>query len=136
MNIDIQKAGGILIRDRRFLVERSKGKEFFIAPGGKIEEGESPQQALVRELKEEFSIIVQESDLKEFGIFEANAAGQEHRKLKMYVFILEKWDGEPTASSEVEEIAWINSTITQNMKVGSIFEHEVMPRLKKGGLIE
>lgn len=51
--IDIHKAGGILIKDRKFLVERSKNKTFFIAPGGSIEPRETPKQALVRELKED-----------------------------------------------------------------------------------
>ncbi len=41
---DIHKAAGIIIRDKKLLVERSKGKEFFIAPGGTIEEGETPNK--------------------------------------------------------------------------------------------
>lgn len=52
----IHKAAGILIKDKKLLVEKSKNKEFFIAPGGKIEAGETPEHALVRELDEEFGI--------------------------------------------------------------------------------
>ena len=63
--INIRKAGGILISDRKFLVERSKGKNIFIAPGGSIEIGETPRQALVRELKEEFKIVAIEEDFEE-----------------------------------------------------------------------
>src|SRR4051812_20782408 len=51
--VDIHKAGGIIIRDKKLLVERSKGKDFFKTPGGSIELGETPKQALVRELLEE-----------------------------------------------------------------------------------
>ena len=133
---DIHKSGGILIRNKKLLVERSEGKEFFIAPGGSLEEGETSRQALVRELMEEFSIEVKENDFEEFGTFSAKAAGQEDKKIIMDVFIVKHWEGEPKPSSEVEEISWIDSRIPSGMKVGSIFEHEVIPRLKEKGLID
>lgn len=49
----------IVIRDGKILMERlcykdaNNGKEFFSVPGGGIEEGETPEQAAIRELKEE-----------------------------------------------------------------------------------
>jgi 8-oxo-dGTP diphosphatase len=131
--IDIHKAAGIIIRDRKLLVERSKGKEFFIAPGGSIESGETAKQALVRELKEEFQIKVQEDDFESFGTFRAEAAGQEGKVVEMEVFTVNRWLGEPTADNEVEEIAWITSD--SDLKLGSIFEHEVIPRLRVNNLI-
>ena len=134
--IDIHKAGGILIKDRKFLVERSKNKTFLIAPGGSIEEGETSKQALVRELKEEFQLTVQENDLQEFGTFYAQAAGQESKYLQMDVFIVKQWQGEIIPDNEVEEILWINSRLPMDVQIGSIFEHEVLPRLKEQNLID
>lgn len=136
MKPDIYKAAGIIIRNRKLLVERSKDKEFFISPGGSIEDGETPKQALVRELMEEFSIGVKDDDLEMFGTFWANAAGQEDKKLKMDVFIVKNYEGEPVPSSEVEELAWVASTNEQNLKLGSIFEQEVIPRLVKEGMLD
>ncbi|HEV2412730.1 MAG TPA: NUDIX domain-containing protein [Candidatus Saccharimonadales bacterium] len=133
---DIHKAGGIIIRNKRLLVERSKDKEFFIAPGGSVEPGETPGQALVRELREEFQITVKEDDIKPFGTFYAQAAGQEDKTVQMDVFTVGEWEGEPTPDNEVEEIRWITSTPPEDIKVGSIFEHEVLPRLKEVGLID
>lgn len=133
---DIHKSGGIIIRDRKLLVERSFGKEFFIAPGGSIELGETPRQALVRELQEEFAIDVDENNLVEFGTFFAEAAGRDGKTLRMDVFTVQGWDGEPRPNSEVEEIRWITSDIPGDMRVGSIFEHEVVPRLKQQDLID
>lgn len=132
----IHKAAGILIEDRKLLVEKSENKEFFIAPGGSIEAGETPEHALVRELEEEFGIDVKETDLEKFGSFSAPAAGQEHRTVVMEAYFVKKWQGEPSPNSEVEEIRWITSDIPKDIKVGSIFEHEVVPRLKKLDLID
>ena len=132
----IHKAAGIIIRDQKLLVERSKGKEFFVSPGGKLENGETPKQALVRELMEEFSIKTKEEDFQEFGTFEAAAAGRENTKVKMDVFIVKSWGGEPTPNMEVEEIRWIESANPEGLKLGSIFEHDVIPKLKEKGLIK
>jgi mutator protein MutT len=136
LSSDIHKAAGIIIRNRKLLVEKSKNKRFFIAPGGSIEDGETAKQALVRELKEEFKIDVLEDDLEEFGEFTGPAAGQEDRTLYMTAFMVKKWAGEPVADNEVEQIAWVNSQNEQNLPVGSIFEHHVMPKLKERGLID
>ena len=45
----------IVVRDGKILMERVFyfGREFFTVPGGGIEEGETPEQAALRELKEE-----------------------------------------------------------------------------------
>ncbi len=134
--MDIYKAAGVIIKDRKLLVEKSENKEFFIAPGGTIEEGETPKQALVRELWEEFEIKVNESDFEEFGHFDAKAAGQEEKVVHMNVFIVNKWEGEPSPHAEVKEILWVNSNLPKGIKVGSIFEHEVIPRLKEQNLID
>ncbi len=134
--VDIHKAAGILIRDRKLLVERSKGKEFFIAPGGSIEDGETPEEAVIRELLEEFQVTVYPEDLSIFGKFRARAAGQEDKIVEMQVFNVANWQGEPTADNEVEEIRWVTSQPEAGIKIGSIFEHEVIPRLKGADLID
>jgi len=132
----IKKAAGILIQDRKLLVEKSKSKSFFIAPGGKVEPGETDTQALIRELFEEFKVVVKENDLEEFGTFKAQAAGNESRMVSMHCFIVKSWDNTPAPNNEVEQIRWITSDIPKDIRVGSIFEHEVIPKLKDLGLID
>jgi len=136
INTEIHKAAGVIIRDRKLLVERSEGKKFFIAPGGSIEAGETPKQALVRELMEEFGIKVTESNLEEFGIFTAEAANHPGQQVVMEIFSVKKYEGIPSPNSEVEEIAWVTSKNEKNLPLGSIFEHQVMPRLKEQGMID
>jgi 8-oxo-dGTP pyrophosphatase MutT (NUDIX family) len=133
---NMYKAGGIIIKGRKLLVERSVGKEFFIAPGGQIENDETAAQALVRELKEEFQINVDEDSLEPFGDFSADAAGRAGVTVHMQIFLVKKWSGEIKPDNEVEEIHWLTSDNPENLPIGSIFEHEVVPRLKKKDLID
>lgn len=128
--VDIHKAGAVLIQNRQVLVTRSFGKDVFNTPGGKLEPGETAKQALVRELKEELRITLQEADLTTFGTFYAPAAGQESKFLQMDVFVVERWQGEPTASSEVEEIKWVTLKTASDINIASIFQHEILPKLE------
>ena len=86
--MDIYKAAGIIIKDRKLLISIEHSKEFYVAPGGSLEEGESPKDALVRELMEELGIKVNENSLEDFGHFHAQAAGEVNNTVHMNVFIV------------------------------------------------
>ena len=134
--VDIHKSAGVLLQQGKFLIARSKGKGYFIAPGGKVEPGETTAEALCRELNEELGITVIPNDLLEFGTFFAPAAGQQDRQLQMDVFIVCNWTGEPRASCELEEIKWIDSQHPSDIELSSIFKHNVLPKLKELNLIK
>lgn len=133
---DIYKAAGIIIVDRKLLFTRAEDMEVFIDPGGQIESGETAEQALVRELKEELSISVDESDLEAFGEYTAEAANHKGRTVHMQAFIVKKWQGEITASAEIEELRWLTSHLPTNIKVGSIFGGQILPKLHEQGLVD
>lgn len=134
--IDIYKSAGIIIKDRKFLITRTKGKNFFVSPGGKLEKGETVIEALERELKEELDIQIDIESLEDFGNFYALAQGQEDKYIQMNVFIVKKWKGEIKPSREIEEIMWIDSNFPSNIELGSIFRHDIFPKLKNLDLID
>lgn len=133
---DVYKAGGIIIRDRKLLAVRSKDKDHFVIPGGKLEKDETPENALIRELKEEINITVMLEDFHPFGIFFGRSAGNQNHSIRMDVFFVKHWLGIPQSQNEIEELLWLSSDLPKDKKFGSIFEQEIIPRLKKQQLID
>ena len=64
MNLSvIIRAAGIVLADDLVLLQRNAADEFWAVPGGKIEVGESSEQALLREIKEEMDWEPRDSKL-------------------------------------------------------------------------
>ncbi len=89
------------------LAQRPKGKRLagkWEFPGGKVEDGESPEEALARELKEELGITVAESDLEPFW-FLSHPYPEYKFHLLMPVYLCRVWKGEPKPLTH-SEIIW------------------------------
>ena len=90
---------------RILLARRPEGKSMaglWEFPGGKIGEGESPEAALIRELKEELGIDVRANCLAPFS-FASHAYDKFH--LLMPVYVCRRWEGEIRAK-EGQLITW------------------------------
>jgi 8-oxo-dGTP diphosphatase len=72
-------------------------------PGGKVDPGERPEQTLIRELKEELGIDVQEACLAPLT-FASHPYPQ--FQLLMPLWVCRRWEGEVKAL-EGQELAWV-----------------------------
>jgi 8-oxo-dGTP diphosphatase len=94
---------------RVLLARRPEGKPMvglWEFPGGKVKPGETPEAALVRELKEELAIDVSPSCLAPFTFA---SHGYDGFHLLMPLYVCRVWDG-VVRPCEGQEIAWVRSS--------------------------
>jgi 8-oxo-dGTP diphosphatase len=100
-------AAALVDRDGRLLVQqRPEGLAMaglWEFPGGKLEPGETPEQALIRELAEELAIDVDHSCLAP-ACFASDMLGDRHLLLLLYV--CRKWRGTPVAQ-HASALRWV-----------------------------
>ncbi len=106
MTLVLVVAAALIDRDGRVLMaRRPEGKPMaglWEFPGGKIEPGETPEAALIRELAEELGIATWASCLAPLA-FASHSYADFH--LLMPLFACRKWEGIP-APLVAQEIAW------------------------------
>ncbi|KGB51802.1 NUDIX hydrolase [Sphingopyxis sp. LC81] len=100
-------AAALVDRDGRLLVQqRPEGLSMaglWEFPGGKLEPGETPEQALIRELGEELAIDVDHACLAP-ACFASDMLGDRHLLLLLYV--CRKWRGTP-AAQHASALRWV-----------------------------
>jgi 8-oxo-dGTP diphosphatase len=107
MKLILVAAVALIDSDGRVLIaQRPEGKSLaglWEFPGGKVEVGERPEQALVRELKEELTIDVTESCLAPLT-FASHAYEDFH--LLMPLYVCRRWKGH-VQSNEGQALKWV-----------------------------
>lgn len=101
----VQVAVGILVDDEGMLLVQQRQAGTACAgqwefPGGKLEAGESPQQALRRELQEELGI-----DNLSLEWLTRLDHEYEHAHVSLHTYVVEQWAGE-VRGLEGQDIAW------------------------------
>ena len=94
--------------DRVLIAQRPEGKQMaglWEFPGGKLEAGERPEDALIRELREELGIEVKPACLAPLT-FASHAYADFH--LLMPLFVCRRWEGF-VQSREGQSLKWVRA---------------------------
>jgi 8-oxo-dGTP diphosphatase len=107
-------AAALVDSDNRVLIaQRPEGKQLaglWEFPGGKLDPGERPEDALIRELDEELGITVQASSLEPL-IFASYAYDEFH--LLMPLYVCRSWEG-LVSPAEGQAIEWARASELRN----------------------
>ncbi|MCT4605659.1 MAG: 8-oxo-dGTP diphosphatase MutT [Marinisporobacter sp.] len=102
----INVVAGILINENNeiLIAKRKKGKHlggYWEFPGGKIEAGETPEESLIRELKEEMDITIKVKDY-----FGENIYKYERGTIKLIAYLCEMIEGKIILADH-SEYKWV-----------------------------
>lgn len=130
----IDKVGGVILNDKRILVQRKKNNRAeCIIPGGKREGNETDLETLKRELMEELSVTLLSAEF--IGGYDDIACFSPNEKIHVQTYLV-TIDGKIKCNNEIKEAIWIDKNYkNKGIEVGSILGDHVIPELIKRGLM-
>lgn len=129
----IIKYGLVIVKDKKFLINRKKGTTLFLMPGGKPEARESVEACLIREIQEEHKCTLVPESISFFGEFEDVAANEPNTMvcIKLYLGTIV---GVPHISSEIVEQRWFGRKDDASV-LSPIIRNKILSELLKKKII-
>lgn len=126
---DLIRIAAALIDDeqgRVFLV-RKRGTAAFMQAGGKIDSGESPFEALARELTEELRFTPSEAQARFLGTFHCAAANEPGHLLEAHLFHIRAGNDPFEIAAELEEAVWVSPDAASHLRLAPFTREHVLP---------
>ncbi|CAD0260777.1 NUDIX domain-containing protein [Pseudomonas veronii] len=131
MPTTIRIAAALLIGgDGQTLLVRKRGTQAFMQPGGKIDAGEQPVEALARELHEELNLHIEPSQAVYLGRFSAPAANEPGFTVQAELFQV-RIDVPVTPAAEIEEVRWIDPAGDGGLHLAPLTRELILPFYRK-----
>ena len=130
--------GTMFFKDNKLLIDKPRKRPTYQMIGGRVEEGETPQEAAIRECHEELGkdATFDENKIELVMGFDEIATSDGKTPIHFYVF---KYDGELegvlTTSEEIEKFEWYDSTLGTEM-LSNTLKNEVIPYCLQKKLIK
>ncbi|MEU4012718.1 NUDIX domain-containing protein [Streptomyces pseudogriseolus] len=104
----IDTVAWVYVEGGRILCARPRGKDVFYVPGGKREGAESDVETLLREIKEELTVLLDPATATHVGTYEAEVPGAPDGTVVRMSCWTADFAGTLCVSSEIDEIAWFS----------------------------
>jgi 8-oxo-dGTP pyrophosphatase MutT (NUDIX family) len=111
----------------RVLLVRKRGTSAFMQAGGKMDSGESPFEALVRELTEELHFTPTEEEARFLGTFSCEAANEPDHLLEAHLFHIRASNREFVVAAELEEAVWVSVDSACQLRLAPFTRDHVLP---------
>lgn len=127
MSKTIRIAAALLIEPNgQTLLVRKRGTQAFMQPGGKIDAGEQPAEALARELHEELGLNIEPSDAVYLGNFSAPAVNEPGYTVEADLFQV-TIDEPVSPAAEIEEVRWIDPATDGDLILAPLTRGLILP---------
>lgn len=130
--------GTMFFKDNKLLIDKPRKRLTYQMVGGKVEKGETPMQAAIRECHEELGekAIFDESLFNLTMEFDEIATSDGITPIHFYVFAYKgELRGDLNTSEEIERFKWYE-TKDGNEILSNTLKNEVVPYCIKNGLIK
>lgn len=130
--------GTMFFENEKLLIDKPRKRPTYQMIGGRVEEGESPLEAAVRECHEELGdkAIFTEKNIELVMEFDEIATSDGKTPIHFYVFKYNgNLEGELTTSEEIEKFLWYDSSMGEEI-LSNTLKNEVVPYCLKKSLIK
>ena len=130
---DYHKVGLLYSKDGRILLCRKKHTtSLLILPGGTLEPGETAEECLRRECREELG-EVEVSNLSYLGEYESPAAGENGKTVRIELYQGEL-EGLPAPDSEIQDLVWFGPRDDAGLLAPSL-RNVIFPDLRRRAIL-
>lgn len=117
--------------NRELLVVRKQKTIAWMLPGGKLDNQETPSEALVREVWEELQITLIAEKLTHLGSFVAVAANEANTSVHAHAFIAKlPGNQKPIVSAEIAEMRWLPLHGPYPEMIAPLLRNHIIPALQ------
>ena len=134
----MEVVGTMFFKDKKLLIDKPRKRPTFQMIGGRVEDGETPLEAAIRECREELGEEVEfDTDLIELVMeFDEIATSDGKTPIHFYVFKYNgQLKGKLNISEEIEEFKWYESSDGTDI-LSNTLKNDVVPYCLENKLIK
>lgn len=125
----------VLIRDNQVLMLKKPRRGWWVAPGGKMEPGESVRDSCIREYREETGIYLKNPQLKGIFTFIMKENDQVLSEWMMFTFVANDSDGMSFDESDEGKLEWQQLDQLKNLPMAAGDYHIIDYMVHGNGII-